>query len=70
MELDNLQRSRKQYIENEINKSQTEYQKHLEENKEITELHKKRELRNTQEKAKIAQRDFEKERARLIEEKN
>ena len=65
-----MRRSRKEFIDNQIAQSQIEDENHLKKDSEVTEEHKRREQRATQEKAKVAQSDFEKERERLLNERN
>lgn len=69
-ELENLRRSRKNYIDSQISQSQLEYQQKLKEDAEVSEEHINRQKRATAEKAKIAQQDFERERERLNKERN
>lgn len=69
-ELENLRRSRKNYIDAQIAQSNEEYHKKLAEDNDISEEHLNRQRKAAKERAKIAQQDFERERERLISERN
>ena len=69
-ELEGLRRSRKEYIENQLQSTQKDYESRLRENPDIAEEHFERQKRIEREKSKVAQGDFEKQRQRLLEERN
>jgi len=69
-ELEGLRRSRKEFIENQIQNTQKDYESRLRENTDIAEEHFERQERIKKEKSKVAQQDFEIQRQRLLEERN
>jgi GTP1/Obg family GTP-binding protein len=69
-ELEGLRRSRKEYIDTQLQTSQKDYEARLRENPDIAEEHFERQKRVEKERSKVAQQDFEKERQRLLEERN
>ena len=69
-ELEGLRRSRKEYIENQIQSTQKDYESRLRENPDLAEEHFERQKRVDKERSKVAQQDLEKQRTRLLEERN
>ena len=69
-ELEGLRRSRKEYIDGQIQTSQKDYENRLRENPDIAEEHYERKKRVEKERSKDAQKDFETQRCRLLEERN
>ena len=69
-ELEGLRRSRKEYIDNQIQSTQQDYQNRLRENPDIAEEHFQRQKRVEKERSKVATQDFDTQRQRLTEERN
>jgi hypothetical protein len=68
-ELQNLRRSRQDYMEAQVQLSQLEYQKKLTEDSEVSEEHLSRRRRASAEQARFAQQDFEREKQQLVQER-
>jgi len=57
-ELEGLRRSRKEYIDNQIQSTQQDYENRLRENPDIAEEHFERQKRVEKERSKVASQDF------------